>query len=920
MSPEELVSMATLVTLYRLITREDIKLIYAIKDPNNDPNIGSARGNNKSSTSEALQTVGITASTSGMALLSTFLPAFILAALCFLIFLICRRTQRRFYSPRSYLGHMHDHERSPELPHGFVNWIGEFIRLPDSHVLRHSSLDGYFFLRFLKKMSLLSFIGCCITWPILMPIHITGGAGNTQLDVLTFSNVVNPKRYYAHTIVSWIFFGFVFLMVCRESIFYAALRQAYLLSPLYADRISSRTVLFMSVPQSYQNKAKLSKIFGDSVKRVWTSEDTSKLARLVRKRDNLAYSLEGAETRYVKNAHAARLKALKKQGRDLEVSLEEAAVKQSSNESDLHQSPWLLHVKRPSRRSHYLFGEKVDIIENLRSRLAALIPKVEALQQEHRVGEAKSVGGVFVEFTTQREAQIAYQTLSHHHPSQMTPRFIGIPPHQVLWPALRYSWYQRIVRKFAVQGFIAVLIIFWSIPSALIGSISNITYLTNLLKFLSFVNELPSFIKGVISGLLPAAGLAILMSAVPWIMRWCARQSGVPSTAKAELFTQNAHFCFQVVQVFLVTTITSAASAATSQIIKNPLSAKDLLAKNLPKATNFYISYFLFQGLMLSSGAVVQVIAFLVFQVLRTVFDTTPRKLYSRWAALTGVWWGTVFPVFTNMTVIAITYSCIAPLVLGFSALGLYLVYQAYRYNLLFVYEPVIDTKGLVYPRALQQVLTGVYLAEICMFGLFAIRAAIGPMVLMGMFTVFTGLCHISLNEALEPLLSALPHTLNNEEDWTCTTPSDLEKPRLLSRSMTSGKEFLPRRQNTLTLAEIATAPDSLSGKLKNFRWWLFHPSIYANYAALREKIRQDPSIPYDEQVSDNAYHPSCVYSQPPLLWIPRDAGGVSRQEVELTSAIIPMTDNEAHLNGKNKVVWDKVGMKPPIWEEKVFY
>lgn len=78
------------------------------KDPSNDPNIGSARGNNKSSTSDALQTVGITASTSGMALLSTFLPAFILAVVCFLIFLICRRTQRRFYSPRSYLGHMHD--------------------------------------------------------------------------------------------------------------------------------------------------------------------------------------------------------------------------------------------------------------------------------------------------------------------------------------------------------------------------------------------------------------------------------------------------------------------------------------------------------------------------------------------------------------------------------------------------------------------------------------------------------------------------------------------------------------------------------------------------------------------------------------------------------------------------------------------
>lgn len=90
--------------------------------------------------------------------------------------------------------------------------------------------------------------------------------------------------------------------------------------------------------------------------------------------------------------------------------------------------------------------------------------------------------------------------------------------------------------------------------------------------------------------------------------------------ARVELFTQSAHFVFQVVQVFLVTTLTSAASAATTQIIKNPLSAKDLLAKNLPKATNFYISYFLLQGLSLSSMALVQIASALVFKFVTTFF------------------------------------------------------------------------------------------------------------------------------------------------------------------------------------------------------------------------------------------------------------------------------------------------------------
>lgn len=98
--------------------------------------------------------------------------------------------------------------------------------------------------------------------------------------------------------------------------------------------------------------------------------------------------------------------------------------------------------------------------------------------------------------------------------------------------------------------------------------------------------------------------------------------------------------------------MTSAASAATAQIVQDPLSAKDLLAENLPKATNFYVSYFLLQGLSTSSLAVVQIMSVLVFKFITTFFDGSPRRLYERWAALSEISWGNVFPVFTNMGVI----------------------------------------------------------------------------------------------------------------------------------------------------------------------------------------------------------------------------------------------------------------------------
>lgn len=68
-------------------------------------------------------------------------------------------------------------------------------------------MDGYLFLRFLRVLSATCFTGCVITWPILLPINATGGAGNTQLDALSFSNVTNTQRYYAHTIIAIVYFS-----------------------------------------------------------------------------------------------------------------------------------------------------------------------------------------------------------------------------------------------------------------------------------------------------------------------------------------------------------------------------------------------------------------------------------------------------------------------------------------------------------------------------------------------------------------------------------------------------------------------------------------------------------------------------------------------------------------------------------------
>lgn len=251
----------------------------------------------------------------------------------------------------------------------------------------------------------------------------------------------------------------------------------------------------------------------------------------------------------------------------------------------------------------------------------------------------------------------------------------------------------------------------------------------------------------------------------------------------------------------------------------------------------------------------------------------------------------------------------IAPLILGFATAGLFLFYIAFRYNILYVQVSQVDTQGLLYPRALKQLFTGLYLAEICMIGLMATSLSWGPLVLTVVFLVFTVLFHVSLNNALGPLLANLPKSLEAEEESYRTT--DLE-----------AGESSPRNEKATSMAKTSTdtatpmvAPNMLQKFLK--------PHIYTDYTTLRRLVPEN-SVDFDNYYSDttqrDAYFPPSIRSEPPIVWIPHDDGGVSKQEVAHCSKVVTCTDEGARFDDNNKLVWDSETARPPIWQEKVYY
>ena len=480
-------------------------------------------------------------------IISTLVPTLIIAVIALAFFLFLRNRTTRVYGPRTDERLVQEEKRTPASSVGFFSLIRNYNTLPDSYVLKHNSMDGYLWLRYFKVLIVISFAGCLITWPILFPVNATGGGGQEQLDILSMSNIANPNRYFAHALVAVIYLGFVVLVVCRERLFFVGLRRAFYLSAAHAQRLSSRTLMVMGLPLEYMEEKALRQLFGANVRKVWIPTDCKSLEKDVKKQTKTALKLEGAEMKMIKKANAARIKAEKKN-------------KAPPAEENAGPSQWLDEKKRPRHRLWPRFWQKTDTLNYCRGTLSELDRFVTQQQTEHLDLKHTKISSAFIEFNSQAAAHEAYQTIGVESKMKFNPRYVGVQPDEVVWSNLGVTYASRKSKIIVATIAVWVMIIFWAIPVAFVGILSNINYLTNKVPFLSFINDIPPVILGLVTSLLPVILLAVLMALVPIVLRLLARLAGEPTQSAIELKTQSWYFAFQVVQVFLITTFTSSKS------------------------------------------------------------------------------------------------------------------------------------------------------------------------------------------------------------------------------------------------------------------------------------------------------------------------------------------------------------------------
>ncbi|KAJ6003730.1 hypothetical protein N7522_006422 [Penicillium canescens] len=385
---------------------------------------------------------------------------------------------------------------------------------------------------------------------------------------------------------------------------------------------------------------------------------------------------------------------------------------------------------RKSTPTSVLGTEMQATIMWAKSRMPRLKQEIEDLQCKG-ITNAPVLPCIFVEFNR-------YVDASSTFPPGLR-RYDAVKD-QIIWENLRFTGSQRTFHNIWVGIWIAIITLLYAVPVTMAAAFT-------------------------IAGLFPAALTSILMAVARTPIRWTIRQSGIPTLSSLELCIHKVFFGFLLIQILLVTGVSIAAPPLISQVIRGPEVADIVICSIINRTSNFYLSYILLQGLTLSASKLLQVGRLVVNGSLGKLFDNTPAKCIT--------------------DVLGIAYSCIAPLVVGAAALGLYLFFIIYRYNILYIMKATIDTRGKSFLLALQHVTIGCYLLITNLISVFAVgllndRSAVGPMIVTVVLLVTVVIYHCYLSMMIRPFADGIPRPAEKKDAPRFRTPaSELWTPRI---------------------------------------------------------------------------------------------------------------------------------------------
>ncbi|KAL8985322.1 MAG: hypothetical protein Q9177_004467 [Variospora cf. flavescens] len=797
------------------------------------------------------------------------------------------------------------------------------------------------------------------------------------LDTLSWQNIDPAKthRYWAHAACAILVVSWALYRIYVEKVNFIDVRQRFLTSPEHRLKASAKTILVTNIPSEYRSKEALEAlydVFVDNDDRsrltVWVNRNYKSLRTLVARRGSLRHALEKEELRILRlinknhrNGHHAALGAnqtAEKTYPDLPLLDDEHGMyfmqvrkllarafdQDCSEETQL----WRNYLKSSTASQLSLIrgkdedwqpasvfkfwtsGEKrkAPKIAWLRSEVARLTIRIDALLTRLDDEELfPKQNSAFIQFDRQMAAHMACSLVSHNKAGRMSPRFLEVAPHEVIWANMGVTSWGRFIRTCIALVLFAGMLLLWSIPTGIFTSLSQLASLSYSVSWLAWLGRWPHWILGLISGPLSSILLALLIQlVVPALTRKLAVLVGAPTRSKRELITQDFYFTFLFIELVLLTAVSASVVKIVPLIIDDPVGIPNLLATNIPTSANYFFNYLIVQSLGFSGSILFQYLRILYITLIWPWFTQTPREEAWLQTTIPHQMWGNVYSLFTNFAVIA------------------------YRHNYYYVQRNKVDTHGLLFNNALKQLFAGIYVMEIALIGLFLLVrdvqenvACKSQAIVVIILLILTAAAHFVMERHLRPLYEFLPVTVEDSavdaerrafitRDDDCETPPERpEHEKYTSSADAAGSETSPAK----TLDGSSAIPEqekSMSTTAHNARSALtrLRRETTARITEMQIHLPELPNISRRREVADQlsaaiagypdeltdlspderaaqlkaAFQDPVTREPAPVVWIPQDPAGVSEdalRQARKYGRYLQYSNAGAYLTAKNK-------------------
>eukprot|EP00611_Tribonema_gayanum_P023537 TRINITY_DN496_c0_g1_i6.p1 TRINITY_DN496_c0_g1~~TRINITY_DN496_c0_g1_i6.p1 ORF type:complete len:942 (+),score=353.08 TRINITY_DN496_c0_g1_i6:140-2965(+) len=368
----------------------------------------------------------------------------------------------------------------------------------------------------------------------------------------------------------------------------------------------------------------------------------------------------------------------------------------------------------------------------------------------------------FVTFKTFAAATTAMQVLHCSKPGRMDA--VPAPePRDVCWPNIIVSRRTHTIRWLLVEVVLAALMVFFPVIVTLMSYAISADQITQRSKLMEGLCMRSQVFRSAVELLQPICLMAV-MSTLPALLGVVGNLEGIIAHSRIQLVVLGRLFQFQIINVFLVTTVAGSLFDVLNKIANHPSDSFTLLGETLPKVAGFFCDYVTIRALTTTSLELIRVPALLVAWIRScTPLSNTKRDADRVVCGLRtydnpgSFYYGQTFAQDLLVLTLIMTYACIAPVILVPGLLFFGIAQVVYRHQLLYVYVPDFESGGAFFPLVFRRFVFALVTAQATMLGMFLLKNGLAQVYAMAILMVVTYVYKGKMRALYEPVAETLP-------------------------------------------------------------------------------------------------------------------------------------------------------------------